>query len=264
MIGYNDMHQLAMMMREYIAELENLEKDEIIQNLKEFADSVENGELFRLQNEDECKIIRMFDEKNDMSEDVVAKYKQSDKTLKYTLRITLKHIKPAIWRKIEVPSNLNLSYLSELIMDVMGWYGGHLHQYRKGKIYYAPLEQIEDSPYGALDTFPEEDYSLEEILPEKGKTIVFEYDFGDGWEHEIKLSSSTEYKDNEKRIVRFIDGERACPPEDCGGVGGYDLICRGEIDCFDRFGLGEEEEEYDPEYFDKEEAKEICDYFNEV
>lgn len=258
------MHQLAMMMREYIAGLEQLEKDEIIQNLKDFADSVEHDGLFFPSNEGKGNIVKMFGEETGVSGNLVPKYKPSDKVSKYTLRISLKHIKPAIWRKVEIPSNVTLIYLSDLIMDLMGWFGGHMHQYRKGKTYYAPQEQIDESPFDTDDTFPEENYSIEDILYEVGKTVIFEYDFGDGWEHEIKLSSVAEYKDGEERIARFVDGKRACPPEDCGGVYGYEQICKGESDYFDDFGFGEDGEEYDPEYFDKEEARDSCNFFNDL
>lgn len=76
------------------------------------------------------------------TEDDYPHYLPSDPVLKYSLRISLKNISPSIWRKVEVPSNISLRHLSELIMAVMGWSGGHLNQFRKGlDTYYEPYYQ---------------------------------------------------------------------------------------------------------------------------
>lgn len=66
---------------------------------------------------------------------------------------------------------------------------------------------------------------MQDVLKDKGKSIMWEYDFGDSWEHEVKLSSVADYKDGEPHMVEWVKGAGACPPEDCGGVWGYaDLL----------------------------------------
>ena len=113
----------------------------------------------------------------------------------------------------------------------MGWTNEHLNQFRKGNDFYAPAYQRENemSPLfaPAPDGFPscprnhnQEDYTLSDLLTEKGKSIEWEYDFGDSRYHDVKLSSIGDYKADEP-LVSFIKGERECPPEDCGGIWGY-------------------------------------------
>lgn len=129
-------------------------------------------------------------------------------------------LKPAIYRKFSVPSNISLRHLSEMLVELMGWGGGHLNQFRKGDDYYAPAYQRENEMpvfFGRARNYNQEDYRLSDILYEKGKTIEWEYDFGDSWCHDVRLSSIGEYTEGEP-LVSFIKGERACPPEDCGGI----------------------------------------------
>lgn len=165
------------------------------------------------------------------SRDDYPRYLPAEHVLKYTLRITMKNISPAIWRKVEVPSNISLRHLSELIMAVMGWSGYHMNQFRKGiDTYYEPSYQrdgdMEDFSDVRIRHFNQEEVSIGEVLHEKGRSFTFEYDFGDSWEHEVLLSSVADYADGEPRKIRFISGKRACPPEDCGGLWGYDELCR--------------------------------------
>jgi len=205
-------------------------------------------------------------------------YIPDSKALKYTLRITIKDHKPAIYRKFSVPSNISLRHLSELLIDIMGWSGGHLNQFRKGNDYYAPAYQRDGeipSLFGPARDFNQEEFSISDILSEKGKTIEWEYDFGDSWCHDVRLSSVDDYSEGEPP-VSFIKGERACPPEDCGGIWGYEDL----LDAYDRFqkytmhaGKKPSTEEldrlswygmdgdFDPEKYDAEAAREICETY---
>lgn len=88
--------------------------------------------------------------------------------------------------------------------------GYHLNQFRKGDNFYAPAYQREhEMPvlFGPARNFNQEDYTLSDLLSEKGKSIEWEYDFGDSWMHDIRLSSVGEYKDGEP-LVTFVKGER--------------------------------------------------------
>ncbi len=194
---------------------------------------------------------------------------------KYTLRVTLKGIKPPIYRKFIVPSNITLRHLSELLLELMGWEDEHLNQFRNGNNYYAPAYQREDEMpimFGAAQNFNQEEYTLSDLLSEKGKSIEWEYDFGDSWCHEVKLSSIGEY-DQDEPIISFVKGERACPPEDCGGIWGYQELLdiyakkksRKRLDAEEKerlewFGL---DKDFDPEEFDTDFAQEICESFCE-
>ena len=130
-----------------------------------------------------------------------------DKVLKYTLRVTLRGLKPAIYRKISVPSNISLRYLSEMLVELMGWDGGHLNQFRKGEDYYAPAYQRENEMpifFGRSRNHNQEDFRLSDVLYGKGKTIEWEYDFGDCWCHDVRLSSIGEYTEGEPNKGSFI------------------------------------------------------------
>ena len=196
-----------------------------------------------------------------------------DMVKKYTLRVTLKGLKPAIYRKFEVPSNITLRNLGELILDVMGWEGCHLHQFRVKDRLFAPKSQS-DMDYNPLfdngRNYFSDDFTLSDVLSEKGKAIEFEYDFGDSWMHEVKLSSVGEYKPDEIHAVRFIDGKRACPIEDCGGVWGYEALC-AHYNGDDSFDDGYDDgffdyyidDDFDPEYLDVKSIREICEAYSE-
>ena len=75
--------------------------------------------------------------------DSFPRYRDSDHILKYTVRVALRGIKPPIWRKVVVPSNISLRLFGDLILELMGWMGEHLNQFRKGDSYYAPAYQRE-------------------------------------------------------------------------------------------------------------------------
>lgn len=207
--------------------------------------------------------------------DSFPRYRDTDRVLKYTVRVALRGIKPPIWRKVTVPSNISLRLFGDLILELMGWMGEHLNQFRKGDSYYAPAYQREEEMpplYGRIENYNQEDFTLGEVLSEKGDTMVWEYDFGDSWEHDVRLSSVDEYADGEPREIVFIGGKRACPPEDCGGIWGYEellklherRIARKRISADDRerlewYGM---DRDFDPEWLSLEECREIVEAFN--
>ena len=139
----------------------------------------------------------------------------------YQFKITLKGIKPAIWRRIQV-KDCTLDKLHEHIQTAMGWTNSHLHQFEIGGVRYGDPELIyegwedEEPPVNSLRT------KVSKIVPADGKRFRFkyEYDFGDGWEHEVLFEG---FLPAEKgiRYPLCVEGERACPPEDVGGIYGY-------------------------------------------
>jgi hypothetical protein len=138
----------------------------------------------------------------------------------YQLKITLKHIHPPIWRRIQVKADVNLQLLHYIIQEAMGWTNSHLHQFVVDGEFYS--EQHDDD--WEMDTKDSSTVKLNSILSSKDDKISYEYDFGDGWEHEILLEKILS---SDKKYIYpvCLTGKRACPPEDCGGIGGYeDLI----------------------------------------
>lgn len=203
-------------------------------------------------------------------------YRPAERVQKYTLRITLRHLRPAIWRKVDVPSNISLRHLGDLILDLMGWGGWHLNQFIKGDSYYMPCYQREASGESDFswdcENLNQEDYSIGDLLSVKGRYVVFEYDFGDSWEHEVRLSGVSEYQDDEVREIVFRGGERCCPPDDCGSVWGYEellgilakrkagkRLSADERDQLEWAGWGKN---YDPEALDLDECRRVVARFN--
>lgn len=211
------------------------------------------------------------DNDEDEESDSYVKYKDIPDVKKYTLRITLKHTNFKVWRKIEVPSNITLRCLGEVIIDAMGWQNAHLWQFVEKDNFYTPKHQMENDMLPMLaENRKADDFSLSEVMTKNGKTINFQYDFGDDWEHEVRLSSINDYKKDEEQKINLIDGENACPPEDCGGVYGYEAICQ----CFlegpfkrrrkrqtddDYYSYYLKDLRYNPFLFSKEETAEYID-----
>lgn len=136
----------------------------------------------------------------------------------YQFKITLKSIKPKIWRRIQVPGNYNFWDLHVAIQNAMGWYDSHLHQFEmKTHEAIGVVIGIEE-----CDELEQKAKIAKYFLFPKDKAS-YEYDFGDGWEHDIVLEKILPAAGGEK-YPKCIDGERACPPEDCGGVWGYENL----------------------------------------
>ncbi len=131
------------------------------------------------------------------------------------LKVTLLGSKPPIWRRIEVEMATPLPILSRILLRTMGWKGGHLFQYRVGKTFYG--EPVGDD---FVDMRDESKYRLADILPKEKSKAIFEYDFGDSWEHELVVEKMLEPEAGVK-YPRCTAGKMACPPEDSGGVWGY-------------------------------------------
>jgi Plasmid pRiA4b ORF-3-like protein len=138
----------------------------------------------------------------------------------YQFKITLLGSKPPIWRRIQV-QDCTLDKLHEHIQTAMGWTNSHLHQFDiKGERYGDP--ELLDDGFEDFECVDSTKTNLSQILPKTGKRFAFkyEYDFGDGWEHEV-LFEGTPPVDPKAKYPLCVEGERACPPEDCGGVWGY-------------------------------------------
>ncbi|NOX09973.1 MAG: plasmid pRiA4b ORF-3 family protein [Gammaproteobacteria bacterium] len=140
----------------------------------------------------------------------------------YQFRIELLGIEPSIWRLIEVSSNYSFWDLHIAIQDSMGWLDYHLHSFSivpPGKKKKSVLIGMPDDEFEP-DTLPGWDVPLAQYFFDPGDEAMYEYDFGDGWNHRVVLEGIYLQKDG-VRYPNCIDGKRACPPEDCGGATGY-------------------------------------------
>ncbi len=142
------------------------------------------------------------------------------------MKVSLKNAQPPIWRRFEVPATLTLDRLHDVIQIVMGWQDYHLHRFRIGdrcftEYFGDDLERMEH----------EEDelgVRLIDVIPEEGGKFEYRYDFGDCWDHEIKVEEIKHRAPDERyRMIGILsrleclEGEGACPPEDVGGIAGY-------------------------------------------
>ena len=144
---------------------------------------------------------------------------QPDETLLFQFKITLLDIKPAIWRRIQV-QDCTLGDLHEYIQAAMGWENCHLHQFEIGRERFGPYSP--DAPDFGEEVADENQVLLSELVPTAGKKFrfIYEYDFGDGWRHEVLFEGNPPVE-KKKEYPVCLDGKRACPPEDVGGPWGY-------------------------------------------
>jgi len=137
----------------------------------------------------------------------------------YQFGVVLEEIKPPIWRRIHVRGDISLHRLSSTILLAMGWSGGHLHQFEiDGKSYGIPDDDFDSDDDDMID---ERDFRLDDLNQGALESFTFEYDFGDGWRHAVQLEEILEPTKGQKYPF-CISGARNCPPDDCGGVPGYE------------------------------------------
>lgn len=180
----------------------------------------------------------------------------------YQFEITLKGAEPPIWRRIQVPETYSFWDLHVAIQDAMGWEDYHLHQF----------EMVDPSTGTKVEIGkPDEEFGFEwgrKVLPGWKQKIAdyfsmenrladYIYDFGDNWEHTIELEEILP-RDKDVEYPRCIAGKRACPPEDCGGVWGYENLLKiiNDPEHEDHEEMMEWiGGEFDPEHFDVDEVR---------
>lgn len=176
----------------------------------------------------------------------------------FQIQITLKGFKPKIWRRILVPSDLLLSDFHKIIQTTMGWTNSHLHQFIKNRTYYTVRIQ-DDDLWDETNNVDYKRMKISDLLKNEKEKIIYEYDFGDSWEHDIILEKILPIDDKIKYPI-CLTGKMNCPPEDCGGVWGYadmlEILNQPDHEEFERYieWLGDD---FDSEYFDKDEINEM-------
>ncbi|GAB3687698.1 plasmid pRiA4b ORF-3 family protein [Nocardiopsis oceani] len=158
----------------------------------------------------------------------------------YRLLIELDGTHPSVWRRVEVPATMPLVHLHMLIQSVMGWENSHMHGFEFGRRRYSAYEDMIHE--GDLDEY---EFRVGDVLSRKGSKGTYTYDFGDDWLHLITVEATGE-ADPDIFYPRLLDGAGAGPPEDCGGVGGFEHLrtMRDHPERIDGvyFGLDPEEE----------------------
>jgi hypothetical protein len=181
----------------------------------------------------------------------------------HRLKVTLLDSEPLIWREIEVASEITLDALHVVLQLAMGWTDSHLHQFEKGGVYYSVPDETD-----YREVQDESETRLSDLLTKRGARMKYEYDFGDGWIHEIAVEQIAP-RDAGAFVPRCLAGARACPPEDVGGVWGYanflDAISNPKHPDHDELLGWIGDGEFDPEAFDvKRVDKQLARAFSAV
>lgn len=172
----------------------------------------------------------------------------------YQLKVTLKYIRPPIWRRFVIVSSESLADLHIALQIVMGWTDSHLHEFSKEKGRYGVPD--EDFP---SDIRNESKFRIDQVLKQEKDELLYTYDFGDGWDHEVVLEKILPF-DTKTQWPTCLNGGRACPPEDIGGAPGYEMFLEAiadpnhpEHDSLTEW-LGEP---FDSEHFDLAEVNDL-------
>ena len=179
--------------------------------------------------------------------------------LAFQFRIELEDTEPLIWRQILVPESYTFWDLHVAIQDSMGWSDCHLHQFKiknedKIELIGIPDEMMDENLPHILPCW---DIPITKYFTKEGITLEYEYDFGDSWIHQVQLEKIIPQEIGRKYPV-CIAGEKACPPEDCGGVPGFyhllDIISDPKNEEYEEmiYWLGEG---YNSDHFDLNEVK---------
>lgn len=139
----------------------------------------------------------------------------------FRVRLDLHGAKPPVWRRLDMPGDLTLPRLHDVIQAAMGWSNSHLHRFRIGRDHRSPYFvtnfDLDEGDEGLL----EDDVRLDQLLSAEGDEFWYEYDFGDGWDHKLTVEEILEAPPS---TAHCTGGRMACPPEDCGGLGGYEEL----------------------------------------
>lgn len=169
------------------------------------------------------------------------------------IKVSLRRVKPPIWRRLVVPASLTLDRLHTVLQQAMGWTDSHLHAFEADGVRYAVPD-----PDDWVPVRDERRTKLSTVLREPGDRLRYEYDFGEGWEHDVVVEEVVAPAPAGEPAVRCLAGRRACPPEDCGGPWGY-------ADVLDALAQPDDPEHadrlawlgpYDPAAFDRDEVDE--------
>ncbi|GER08830.1 hypothetical protein GCM10007972_24790 [Iodidimonas muriae] len=136
------------------------------------------------------------------------------------IKITLLHLKPVVWRRVLVPAGLSLKRLHDTIQAAMGWYDQHMYEFHVGERRYGARDFDDGLDPGVADA---NNVKLSSLVANGVERFLYVYDFGDDWRHEIVIEAAKAAEPGIDYPI-FVDGERRCPPEDCGGPPGFEAL----------------------------------------
>ena len=140
----------------------------------------------------------------------------------YAIKVTLLGTRPPVWRRILVPRDITLHNLHRTLQVVMGWTNSHLHRFISQR---SGLSQQRRSGSKVTN---ENRTTLDELVGAVGTRLMYEYDFGDGWQHELLLEEVVLGDETFQQMC--VAGKRCCPPEDCGGPQGFAELLQARQD----------------------------------
>ncbi|WP_028314602.1 plasmid pRiA4b ORF-3 family protein [Desulfatibacillum aliphaticivorans] len=172
----------------------------------------------------------------------------------YQIKVSLKNIRPPIWRRLLVTSDTTLPRFHMIIQNAMGWQNGHDHVFEIEKMEFGV-----NDPYDPTSPKDETKIRLSKIVNREGQRFKYIYDYGDYWEHEVLVEKILPLEKGES-YPQCIKGKRACPPEDVGGPPGYQDLLEAlespeETDNVELLDIVEDD--WDPDHFDLSEANEM-------
>lgn len=184
---------------------------------------------------------------------------------RYIVRLDLNHAKPPIWRRLQLSSDLRLDRLHDIVQIAMGWTESHLHHFiaGPGKRDWDVAPFLTDFAAAEGDEgIHEADVRLDQVIAKPGDRLHYEYDFGDSWWHTLRLEKVEDWQEGDPEAF-CVTGRRSCPPEDVGGMGGYEQalqILAGNTEDVDPDWVTTITEwmpgDFDPEAFDVDEVNE--------
>jgi len=137
----------------------------------------------------------------------------------YQIKVILLGTEPPIWRRLLVPSSLTLARLHGVLQTAMGWENSHMHEFSAGRRRFGQ-PNLSDGFMDGPQVESERTARLCDVLQRAGAKMIYTYDFGDGWEHSIVLEKRLPPNPDAAYPI-CLDGQLACPPEDCGGTPGF-------------------------------------------
>jgi hypothetical protein len=141
------------------------------------------------------------------------------------LRISLNDIKPEIWRTVDMPVASSLKMLHDVIQAAMGWQDYHLWHFEAGDRRYG----VPDPDWPDRNIAAARNVKLCTLIDRDVCQLIYTYDMGDDWQHTIVIEAVGP-GEQDAIYPRFVAGERRCPPEDVGGVAGFELFCEAMSD----------------------------------
>lgn len=145
--------------------------------------------------------------------------KPSESAKIYQIKVTLQGSQPPIWRRFLVHGDTTLGKLHWILQVVMGWDNDHMHQFHVGKNLYVDMTMAETSPWQSED-LDESSVTLAGVARRPKAKLIYEYDFGDSWMHELRVEKILPPEPHTHYPV-CLAGSGACPLEDSGGIYGY-------------------------------------------